>query len=272
LLLDSPADLAAALPRFRPVLPWRWLVSLAALLGLALLARELDWIGGGPVRAVGVAAAHGALFASALASADPRWRFHAAVLMGGLAAAAAATEWSPWGALAYLAIPVALGAVAAREPGLARIGLCGAGSWRLLVVGALAGGLLGAHLLVSASRTLGYEMRVHPLDRYLTAVAYDVGANVPSAECFFRGVLFNAAQRRWPLALALAATMGPYLVRYLVDPALPRAVETITGAMFYLTLLGAANCGLFWRSGSVLPGMLAGLGFFGAYRALGGSW
>ncbi len=121
-------------------------------------------------------------------------------------------------------------------------------------------------------RAFGYEVRFFPLDRYLPALAYDAGANVLSAECFFRGVVFNHAHRRWPFGGAAALATGAFLVRHLVDPALPHAVETIVGATFYLTLLGVTSCALFRRSGSLLPGALAGLGFFAAYRALAGWW
>jgi hypothetical protein len=56
--------------------------------------------------------------------------------------------------------------------------------------------------------------------------------------------------------------------RYLLDPLLPRTLEVLAGAAFYVTLLSVGNCWLYWRSGSVLPGLLAGCVFFAVYRLL----
>jgi len=246
--------------------------ALGGALAVVAAASHLGVVDQHLVRIAGVPAAHGALLTMALAGADPRWKRHAGVLIALLAVAAAAAQWSPWGALVYVAVPLVLARIAARQARLAVVGLCLPASWPLTILGAAAGTLLGAHLLLSASRTLGYEVRVESLGGYLAAVAYDLGANVPSAECFFRGVLFNRAQRSWSFGAAAAVATGAYLLRYLADPALPRSAETIAGAMFYLTLLSLASCGLFWRSGSVLPGGLAALGFFVFYRALHGWW
>lgn len=266
-LLDPPAP-----SRPRLAIPGPALAGLAGALGAAVAAA---WLGGLPwtaVHIVAVPATHGALLTIALAGADPRWPAHAAGLVALLGTAALATAWSAWGALVYLAVPVALIAAAVREPGLGALGLRRPDSWAAALAGLAAGLLLGAHLLFSAPRAFGYEVRFFPLDRYLPALAYDAGANVLSAECFFRGVVFNHAHRRWPFGGAAALATGAFLIRHLVDPALPHAVETIVGATFYLTLLGVTNCALFWRSGSLLPGALAGLGFFAAYRALAGWW
>ena len=269
-----PLDVAfdpAAPPRQRPhPVPALPVAALAGALAVAVAAARLGWVDQRLVRVVGVAAAHGALLTIALASADAGWRRHGATLTALLVTAALAARWRAWGAILYLAVPAALGGIARRHPSLAAVGLGPPGAWRTAMVGAAAGVLLGGHLLLSASRTFGYEMSFSPLAGYLGALAYDIGANIPSAECFFRGVLFNRAQRRWPFRSAAALATGASVVRYLVDPALPHAVETIAGALFYLTLLSAADCWLFWRSGSVVPGALAGLGFFAAYRALGG--
>ena len=98
--------------------------------------------------------------------------------------------------------------------------------------------------------------------------AYDVGANVISAECFFRGALFNRLRRRWSFgsAAALATTLS--LVRYLSDPLPPGEIEVVVGALFYVTILGVINCWLLWWSGSLAPGLLDAALFFLAYRAL----
>jgi hypothetical protein len=138
---------------------------------------------------------------------------------------------------------------------------------RALLAAVVLGAFLGGHLLVSASLTLGVRLR---LDRtVLAALVYDVGASVPAAECFFRGALFNRAQRRWSAAAGWALATVAYVARYLVDPLLPKSVEWLVGAAFYLTLLSAGNCWLFWWSGSLVPGGVAALLFFAAYRLLG---
>src|SRR5438128_6088651 len=127
----------------------------------------------------------------------------------------------------------------------------------------------GGHLLVSASLTLGVHIRPVGGAGVLAALAYDAGANVLAAECLFRGALFNRAQRRWSFATALLLATAAYVARYLVDPLLPKSVEWVVGAVFYLTLLSAGNCWLFWWSGSLVPGVVSALVFFAAYRLLG---
>jgi hypothetical protein len=246
--------------------------SLAALAGVALLFAVGQWRGWGDDAAVRVAAAavgHGALLAAALAPVDRHWRRHVGVLVATLVVASGAARWSHWGAVAYLAVPLALVLMARHDTTLAAIGLCRPGDWRAVGIGILAGAVLGAHLLLSASLTLGYGAWDLPVGPYFAAVAYDLGANVPSAECFFRGALFDGGQRRWPWSSAAAVATTAAVLRYLVDPALPGEVEAIAGAVFYLALLSVTNCALFSWSGSLLPGAVAGLGFFGAYRAIG---
>jgi hypothetical protein len=46
-------------------------------------------------------------------------------------------------------------------------------------------------------------------------------------------------------------------------------MEVRLGAAFYLGLLGLSDCGLRAWSGSLLPGYLATVAFFLAYRMLG---
>jgi len=106
------------------------------------------------------------------------------------------------------------------------------------------------------------------LPAYLSALAYDVGANALSAEWLFRGAVFSLLWRRgtfWPAALLTTALS---LVRYLLDPFLPHAAEARAGAVFYLGLVGLIACALRAWSGSLLPGYLAALAFFAAYRML----
>jgi len=112
-------------------------------------------------------------------------------------------------------------------------------------------------------------VRVDHAADVLAAFAYDVGANVLAGECFFRGALFGRAERRWPFAAAATLATSAYVLRYLVDPLLPKSVELMVGAVFYLALLGAINCWLFAWSRSLAPGLASAAIFFAAYRTLG---
>src|SRR5207244_1245561 len=82
---------------------------------------------------------------------------------------------------------------------------------RSVIAGILVGAGLSSHLLISASRTLGVQVRVDHVPEVLAAIAYDVGANVLAAECFFRGALFNRAQRRWSFATAATVATAAYV-------------------------------------------------------------
>ena len=68
---------------------------------------------------------------------------------------------------------------------------------------------------------------------------------------------------------ALAVSTGAGVVRYLVDPLLPKTLDMAAGAIFYVAVLGVANCWLFRWSGSIVPGYVASVVFFTAYRLLG---
>ena len=198
-------------------------------------------------RAFGAGGAQGALLATAVAWAAPRGGpapalAAAIVLVGALGATLA-----PFGAAVYLAAPASAGLVAA---------------------GAVLGALLGAHLLVTASLTLGYGVRAPALDVLAPWLAYDLGGNVLTTEAFLRGALFDRVQRRWPFGGAAALVTAVCLARYLVDPLLPHSLEVAAGAVFYLTLLSLGNCWLYWRSGSIVPGVVAAVAFFAAYRLL----
>jgi hypothetical protein len=218
------------------------------------------------LRVAGVTAGHGALLATALAWA----RVPAAscvLAVAWLALAAWAAAHSVLGPVAYLA-PVLWVVWLTRRGRLVDLGLGARVSGRALLAGAAIGALLGAHLLVSASRTFGLHARLDHAAEVLGAVAYDVGANVLAAECFFRGALFNRALGRWSFATAATGSTLAYVVRYLVDPLLPKSAGLVVGAVFYLALLGALNCWLFRWSESLLPGFLGALVFFAAYRTL----
>jgi hypothetical protein len=165
-------------------------------------------------------------------------------------------------------MPLALVREAGRHPALARIGLRWPTRARPVLVGAAVGGFLGAHLLLSATRTLGYPVGIVSVAGYAALVSYDGGANAVSAEWLFRGALFSHWWRMWGFWAAAILSTAMSLVRYLLDPALPRTVEVAAGAILYLALLGLASCALRAWSGSLLPGYVATLAFFAAYRAL----
>jgi hypothetical protein len=217
-------------------------------------------------RVVGLAAAHGALIGTALAWTSggglrDRWApLEAALVLG---AAAACAGLSPWAAPAYAAVPVWL---ASRRPAW-----LGPTAWRpasAVAGGAAFGLLLGVHLLVTTSLTLGYRVRTGPVAELVAWWAYDLGANVLAAEVFFRAALFTRAYRRWALAPAAALATGATVVRYLADPLLPRSVGVAAGAVFYIALLGAGNCWLVARTGRLGPPLVAAALFFGAYRLM----
>ena len=194
----------------------------------------------------------------------------ATIWVGGqLVLAALVAQVSLGGALAYLFVPLVL----ARDAGACRRSLERIG-WRLphapcaILLGAAAGTFLGLHLIIAASLTLGYAVSVPDGGRYLTALAYDVGANALTAEWLFRGAIFSALWRRWSFWPAAVVSTACALVRYLLDPALPQAIEAMAGATFYLSLLSLACCALRAWSGSLVPGYFATVAFFAAYRAL----
>src|SRR5262249_2790906 len=110
--------------------------------------------------------------------------------------------------------------------------------------------------------------RIQSAGAFLQALAYDAGANVLVAECFFRGALFDRLQRHWSFWPAAAVATVACVLRYVVDPLLPKSVELVVGAVFYTGLQSLASCWLLWWSGSLVPGYVSGLGFFAAYRLL----
>jgi len=220
-------------------------------------------------RAVGAGVAQGALLAWAVAWTVTRPGRPAEILPLGIAVTAltgaVAAALMPGGAVAYLLAPLWLWR---RRSFLCAFGLEGAPSPHALLGGIALGSVLGIHLIVTASLTSGYRIaRPAPIDLG-PWLAYDLGANVLAAECFFRGAVFDRALRRWSFATAAAVSTAACVARYLVDPLLPRALEVMAGAAFYVTLLSVGNCWLYWRSGSVLPGLAAGCVFFAVYRLL----
>ena len=173
------------------------------------------------------------------------------------------------GAFAYLLVPFVLARDADRWSGLlGRVGWRFPAEPRAVLVGASAGMFLGLHLLITARMTLGYAASVPDAGVYLAALAYDIGASAVTAEWLFRGAIFSTLWWRWSFWPAAAASTGCALLRYLLDPSLPRAIEAIAGAAFYLGLLGLASCALRAWSGSLLPGYVATVVFFAVYRTL----
>jgi hypothetical protein len=257
--------LTARLPPTPPALvagtPRTTLAALAALLivgiGLVHATTAPRWI----AAAAAMVAGHGALLVTALAWRDAgrlrAWWAAPALAVPLLAAVAVATAAHPLGCAASVLVPVWLWA---RAPH-ARV------ARRHIAAGAAIGGALGAHVLLTASLTLGYQA-VFDVGRAASWLAYDAGVSVPAAEYFFRGALFDRAQRRWPMPAATMVSASLGVARYLADPLLPMTAEMVAGTVFYTGLLGVANCGLFRRTGSVLPGAVAAIVFFAAYRLL----
>ena len=263
-----------ARPAVRPAL-LRGLATVVGGMAAALpLAAALERLGGPGVdagRALGGAAVHGGVVAFGwliALEARPGWAAPALRLGGVALLAFLAARMSPWGSLALWAMPVALLLEARRRPELARIGLGWPRQGRAVLIGAVAGAFLGTHLLLAATRTLGYPVGVAGAAAYVALVSYDGGANAVSSEWLFRGALFSHWWRVWGFWAAVALSTAMSLVRYLLDPSLPRTLEVAAGAVFYLALLGVASCALRAWSGSLLPGYVATVAFFAAYRAL----
>ena len=271
LLLSTPFDPAAATPPRPSLRPFAW-TALAAALGVGVgAAVEMgSALPPGLGHALALGAAHGGLLGLGwllATGAAPGWA--GPVLRLGLVMTLVpiVARLVPWGALAFAAMPPLLLIEVHRGPGLRALGLVGC-RLRHALAGLAAGGFLGAHVLITASLTFGHRGHPSNVGDYASALAYDVGANVLSAEWLFRGAVFSWCWRRtsfWPAALVSAALA---LVRYLLDPALPHAPEARAGAVFYLGLVGLVACALRAWSGSMLPGYLAGLAFFAAYRTV----
>lgn len=270
LLLSARFEPAAGGRPRPPLAPFLQVAITAAWLvafGLAVEVLRPGWAGMGHGLATG--AVHAGLIAMGwlvATAATPGWRGPVARLAVAAVLTSIVARGGTWGPLALLLVPAVLIYETRGLPSMRAIGISGARPIHL-IAGLAAGGFLGLHLLITASLTFGY--RVHSsAAAYASALAYDVGANVLSAEWLFRGALFTACWRRtsfWPAALA-TTSLG--VVRYLLDPALPAASEARAGAIFYLVLAGLTACALRAWSGSLLPGYLTGLAFFVAYRTL----
>jgi len=252
------------------------LAVVAALAGLGIsLGLAADSLTG-VERGLGHAFAGGAVHAGFLGAGwvlalQGQGDWHLPALRGACAliAASLSARFSPAGAVTFLLVPLVVARDAAMwHARLERIGWRAPRDRRAPVVGTAAGIFLGVHLLFAASLMLGYPVAFPDGRRYLAAVAYDIGANALTAEWLFRGAIFSALWRRWSFWPAAAMSTGLALVRYLLDPALPQTAELMAGAIFYMLLLGLGCCALRAWSGSLLPGYLASVAFFAAYRIL----
>lgn len=272
ILLDTPFDRAAVA---RGGLPWAACAQIAVptlavmVAGLALAHR------GGALVGIGHALAGGAAHAAMLGigwvlivEGRSGWQAPVIRLTALVLAASMLGHATPWGAIAYLLVPPLL-IVEARG----QREISGAGLQRptalAAILGLLGGAFLGVHLLITSSLTFGYPVRIGAVSEYLGAASYDVGLSALTAEWLFRGALFSAWWRRWAFASAATLSSAMAVIRYVVDPNLPPAVEVWLGAAFYTGLLGATACALRAWSGSLVPGYLATAMFFLAYRSLG---
>jgi CAAX prenyl protease-like protein len=229
----------------------------AAIAAMHVVPRDI-------VSVVGVSAIHGGLAFAALT-----WGGVSHAQAGGvivlLALARTLVAIHPLGAVAYLAVPLWLGRLAVTGR-LVRLGLAPPWPWGAVAIGILAGSALALHLVTCAARTLGYELRFETT-AFLRGFGYDVGANLVSAELFFRGALLQHLWRRWHFALALAVATAAATLRYCVDPFVATP-ELRVGATVYMALLALLNGGLYRWSGSLLPGLAAAGVFFACYRLL----
>jgi hypothetical protein len=271
-LLQVPFEGERARPATRVVVPLALLgAGLVAAVALAPETERLPGAWPGLGRALQGAAVHGGFLAMGclIACEGARaWRRPAARLALAMLAAFVLSRWEPWGSGAFLALPFLLVREARAHPELLRTGSLEIPPLRSILLGLASGAFLGGHLLISASMTFGYPVRPLVAPVYLGAVLYDVGASALSVEWLFRGALFSHWWRHWGFWAAASLSTAASLVRYLLDPALPRTLETAAGAVFYMALLGLCASALRAWSGSLVPGYLATLAFFAAYRTL----
>jgi hypothetical protein len=272
-LLSVPFDSSQAR---RQSVPWSaGLVTVAATTAVVGGALAVEMLCGGWLGAIGRAVAGAAMHTGFLTlgwimvfGRFPSWGgpifWSAAVLL----LASVTSRFTVWGSLLYLILPGLLLHAGARHPALRDMGVSLKAGLKPIALGLAAGAFLGAHLLISASLTLGYGVRVMDPTLYLAAASYDLGASALSAEWLFRGAMFSHWWRRWEFWPAASASTALAVVRYLLDPALPATLEVRAGAVFYMALLGYGSCALRASSGSLLPGYLATIVFFLAYRTL----
>jgi hypothetical protein len=271
MLLATPFDPAAS----RGGVPWRPAFASAIVsAGVAAAGLGVEALGVIPVgcgRAVAGTAAHSGFLAIGWIVATgerAHWPRPIAQATAILLAASLAAQFTTWGGLLYLLVPLVIIGEAARVPALRDAGVRLTAGLQPLALGLTAGAFLGCHLLLTASLTLGYTIRVEEAMAYVSVAAYDAGANALTTEWLFRGALFSRAWRRWDFWPSAALSTLFAVGRYLLDPTLPSTIEVKVGAVFYMSLLGVTGCAFRASSTSLLPGYLATLVFFLAYRML----
>ena len=258
--------------------PAFWLPGLltgAAALAIIAICLAIETLPDARLRAIAGGVAGAAVHAGFLAMGwiaavgrTPTWKGLVARLAGVLLLASVASRFTAWGALVYLLPPILVLREGGQDTALRAMGVTLPADRTSIAVGLGAGTFLGVHLLISASQTFGYSIRMASVSHYLAVAAYDIGANALTAEWLFRGALFSRWWRRWEFWPAAAASTALAVGRYLLDPALPPALEVRAGALFYMVLLGVSACALRARTGSLLPGYLATAAFFLTYRML----
>ena len=267
-LAFNPSARPAALfpPRsFRVLL----LFGAPALAGFALF--KLGWVSQVILGIGGIVLLHGGLLAWALLHPfgwSRAWGRLVVTALGVLLLGGLAAEWNQWGGWMWGLLPLWIVILGRRIPDLHRLGLRPPYKFWMLPAGVGVGGFLGLHVLVTGSRMMRYRVAISPVGPWIAALAYDLGVNVVTAELLFRGAFFTAWWRRWGFWPAAILSTALSLLRYLVDPRLPKDWDVLAGASFYLLLLGLAGCALVRLSGSLFPSGLAALVFFACYRAL----
>jgi hypothetical protein len=271
-LLTAPFDRTRAAT---PPVPWGAGLQIAvAALAIVLAGLALETRGGasGSIgRTLAGAAVHAGFLGLGwvlIAGGRSDWSGPVLRLAALVVVASLLSRLGAWGPLAYLAMPVAVCAEARGRAEFAAAGL-GWPTLRAAALGFAGGTFLGIHLLITSSLTFGYLVRIDTAGAYWAAAAYDAGISALTVEWLFRGALFSTTWRRWAFAPAVGFSTALAVLRYVLDPTLPAAPEVWLGAAFYTGLLGVATCALRAWSQSLLPGYLATLTFFLAYRALG---
>ncbi|HLC40596.1 MAG TPA: CPBP family glutamic-type intramembrane protease [Methylomirabilota bacterium] len=230
---------------------------------------KLGWLPVPLAQVGGLVVLHGGLLALALfypLGWSRQWARAVLPALASLLAGGVLSLLGPWWGWSLITLPVWLGFLSTREPAIRTLGLRLPHERWMLPAGAAIGGLLGVHLLVAASRALGYRVALFPLGPVLANLSYDLGVNLVTAELLFRGALFGDWWRRYGFWPAAVLSTSFSVLRYLIDPRLPGQLDALAGASFYLFLLGIAGCMLVRLSGSLFPSALASLFFFAAYR------
>jgi hypothetical protein len=243
----------------------------AALAGVAVGAESLELLPRGLGRGVAGAAIHGGFLAIGWmvgAGECSGWKGPVTGTAGILFLASLSARFTAWGGLLYLLAPVLLVRRASRVPALRDIGVRLGTGLAPVGLGLAAGTFLGFHLLISASLTFGYAIRLVRLSSYLVSAAQDVGANALTAEWLFRGALFSRYWRRWDFWPAATLSTALAVCRYLLDPLLSPALEVRAGTVFYMSLVGFTACALRAATESLLPGYLTTITFLLCYRLL----